>query len=65
MRKPIGVIVNMPTTAEGKEMLRAAIMEVNGQLIAAGLRRVDASKEEKLAYIKSLNGVVPWAGKGL
>lgn len=63
MRKPIGVIINMPTTAEGMAMLREAIMEVNGQLLACGLRRVDAPVEAKKAYLKSLGGVVPWAGK--
>lgn len=63
-KKPIGVTVNLPTTAEGMAALREAIMEMNGQLIACGLRRVDAPAAAKLEYIKSLNGVVPWAGKG-
>lgn len=60
MRKPISVIVNMPTTEAGMEALREAVMDMNGKLIACGLRRVEASAAEKLDYIKSLNGIVPW-----
>ena len=61
MKKAIEVRVNLPDTAEGMEALRKAVERANSIMLAAALEKVDATAEEKRAYIASLKGRVPWA----
>lgn len=61
MRKSIGVTVNLPTTEEGKALLHTAMAAFNASVLGWAMRRADASADEKLATIESLNGVAPWA----
>lgn len=62
-RREIKVIVNMPTTEEGKALLAKAVIEMNSYVLGRALDKADAPYEAKVAYIKSLNGRVPWAAK--
>lgn len=59
--KEIGIVINLPNTPEGMARLEKAVHEFNGRIIASALRTVDAPAAVKTAYLKSLNGVVPWA----
>lgn len=61
MKHEIGVIVNLPTTAEGMAQLEKAMCAFNSKLVSCVLRKVDAPVSAKLEYVKSLNGVAPWA----
>lgn len=61
MKKAIEVRLNLPETAEGLETLRQAVEKANSIMLAAALEKVDASAEEKRAYVASLKGRVPWA----
>lgn len=60
MKKDIKVKVNMPTTAEGMEIFRAAMAQANTLLLVGALNKVDAPLHEKKAYIASLGGHAPW-----
>lgn len=58
----IRVTVNMPTTPEGKAKLEAAMVRFNSMMLAGALNaHPEIPYVAKLRYIKSLNGVVPWA----
>ena len=56
-KEPIGVTVHLPTSKEGMERL----IEVNSDILAAALNAIDAPREVKVAYIRSLGGLAPWA----
>lgn len=60
-REPIGVTVHLPTSKEGMERLRERLIEVNSDILAAALNAIDAPREVKVAYIRSLGGLAPWA----
>lgn len=62
-KRQIRVVVNMPTTEEGKAELARRVTEFNTRLLAYALNKVDAPVETKLRYLESLNGVVPWAAR--
>lgn len=58
-REPIGVTVHLPTSKEGMERLRERLIEVNSDILAAALNAIDAPREVKVAYIRSLGGLAP------
>jgi hypothetical protein len=60
-REPIGVTVHLPTSKEGMERLRERLIEVNSDILASALNAIDAPREVKVAYIRSLGGLAPWA----
>lgn len=61
-KKPIGVRVIMPTTAEGNALLDRAMTEFNSRMLACALNaHPEIPYEAKVKFVKSLNGVVPWA----
>lgn len=62
--KKIGVSVNLPTTPEGIERLKAQMIIFNSEVLGGALGRVDAPLKDKQAYVRSLHGVVPWAKGG-
>jgi len=60
-KKKIGVILNMPTTEEGKAKLREAAIAFNSRMIANVLNKYpDIPYEAKVRFVESLNGIVPW-----
>lgn len=61
MKHEIGVIVNLPKTAEGMAQLEKAMWAFNSKLLSCKLREMDAPVSVKRAIVKSLNGVAPWA----
>lgn len=61
-KKEIGVIMNLPTTPEGKARLEAAVVAFNSRMIANVLnKQTDVPYAVKVRYVECLNGVVPWA----
>lgn len=60
MKKSIKATVNLPTTAEGMEIFRAAMAQANTLLLVGALNKVDAPITVKKAYIESLHGHAPW-----
>jgi len=61
-KKEIGVILNMPTTPEGKAKLHEASLAFNSRMIANVLNKhPEIPYEAKVEWVKSLNGRVPWA----
>lgn len=64
-KKEIGVRMNLPTTPEGKARLEAALVAFNSRVIANVLNKhPEFSYAEKVRWVESLNGVVPWANAG-
>lgn len=63
MAKPkIGkVTVIYPSTPEGMEAFHKRVEQVNTRILECFLAKIDAPLSAKLAYIDSLNGIVPWA----
>lgn len=58
----INVIMNMPTTEEGKALLREAAARMNARIIANVLNaHPEIAYEAKLRFLRELNGKVPWA----
>nr|DAI09863.1 MAG TPA: hypothetical protein [Caudoviricetes sp.] len=43
------------------ERLRERLIEVNSDILASALNAIDAPREVKVAYIRSLGGLAPWA----
>lgn len=64
-KKPIGVKVILPTTEEGNALLDKAMLEFNSRMLACALNKhPEIPYEAKVQFVKSLNGVVPWAKDG-
>lgn len=64
-KREIGVKMNLPTTQEGKAKLEAAVVAFNSRMIANVLNKhPEYSYAEKVRFVESLNGVVPWAKAG-
>ena len=60
-KKEIGVILNMPTTPEGKARLHEASLAFNSRTIANVLNmHPEIPYEANVDWVKSLNGRVPW-----
>lgn len=55
------VTVVFPSTPDGMMALRDGLIRFNTRLMECLLDKCDAPLEDKLRYLESLNGIVPWA----